>query len=565
MIDQDATPATEWAKKKKAIRWVAILVGLLLFVVAVKPTYHWLKTQRANQFAAAADQFVVAGKLNDAAEKYHAALQMDPVNYQALRGAARLAEKANRPEASGLWEQVARLPRSTDEDRQEYAGFLINAGRFNLAEKILEPLLRKNPNGKTLLLASRFSQKSGDNPKAIEFARIAVKRAPDEDGPKFQLADLLAKSTNPAEQAEARKILWEFADKQSEYKNPAIEALARAPQLSLDEKKRVLDLLNGFPTKNIADDLLAADMRIQIQPEAETPVFDEAIARWKSAPPDQLVQLARWLTFHRQADRVLSLFPLQDAFENNQLLLAHLDALAVLERWSDIDELLNRPEITLDPCVTESFRARTAAERGSILDAEAHWNHAISLAGTEPEKLRFVANFAEESHAGDAALKAYEALARFPEDGRDAYLGIERIGRRSGDAKTEQAAAEKVAAASPDDPNAIARLAYLNLLLNRNVNESVATAKRLVEKYNDRLAYRVTAALGYLRQKDPASAMAQFNAPVAIEWKRTQPAWRAVYAATLAANGRKDEARDMIAAIPLDRLNAEERALIDVK
>ena len=85
----------------------------------------------------------------------------------------------------------------------------------------------------------------------------------------------------------------------------------------------------------------------------------------------------------------------------------------------------------------------------------------------------------------------------------------------------------------------------------------------LFRLYPNRLAYRVTTALGYLRQHDPASALAQFKSPAPIDWKRTLPAWRAVYAATLLASDRNEEARDIIATIPRDRLNPQERALIE--
>jgi hypothetical protein len=41
------------------------------------------------------------------------------------------------------------------------------------------------------------------------------------------------------------------------------------------------------------------------------------------------------------------------------------------------------------------------------------------------------------------------------------------------------------------------------------------------------------------------------------------PAWRAVYAATLLGTDRQDEAQKIIATIPRDQLNPEERALIE--
>jgi hypothetical protein len=224
---------------------------------------------------------------------------------------------------------------------------------------------------------------------------------------------------------------------------------------------------------------------------------------------------------------------------------------------------LTRPDVTLDPSVVESFRARTAQERGAALDAEVHWNHAVSLAGTDPYKLRFVANFAEQSHAHAAALKAYGQLARFPDHARIAYGGTERVSQETGDAAVERAAAEKIAASAPGDPNAADQLAYLNLLLERDIEKSFNVAKELARKYSNRLSYRVTAALGYLRQHDAVSALAQFDAPAPIDWTQAQPAWRAVYAATLAANDRNEEARNIVMTIPLGRLNTQEHALIE--
>ncbi|PYL86723.1 MAG: hypothetical protein DMF17_05500, partial [Verrucomicrobia bacterium] len=96
----------------------------------------------------------------------------------------------------------------------------------------------------------------GDSAKAIEFARLAVKRSPKDDTARFQLADLLAQMTDLAQRAEARKLLWELAGTDGIYKRPAIEALARAPELSGDERNRVLEALNTLSPPNITDALL---------------------------------------------------------------------------------------------------------------------------------------------------------------------------------------------------------------------------------------------------------------------------------------------------------------------
>ena len=551
------------ARKRRGRWWILLIASVLAVIVAGTIAYRWFKGQRAERFAAAGEALVAADKWNDAAVQYRVALQLDPSNYHGLSGAARLASKAERPEALELWQKVLALPQCTIRDREDYAELLIKTNRLNLAEKVIDPLLKDNPDTKALQLAARYARKIGDNVKAGEYLRIASKRAPDDDAPRFQLAEVLAQSTDAADQAEARKILWELAARPNVYKKAAVEALGAAPELTTDERKRLLQELMALTPKTAKDDLLAADMRVQLQPDEAARIYREEVERWRNGQSQELLDLARWLNAHQQPELVLSTFPVERTLEDNQLLLARLDALATLQRWNDIDGVLNRTDVTLDPSVIESFRARTALERNANLDAEVHWNHAISLAASDPYKLRFVANFAEQSRATAAALKAYEQLARFPEHADFAYRGTQRVSQRSGDTAVQRTAMSKISARAPEDPNAADQLAYLNLLLGEDVDQNFAVAKKLAEQYPNRLSYRVTTALGYLRQHDPASAMAQFKGPVSIDWKRTLPAWRAVYAAALFASDRNDEARTIIATISRDRLNPQERELIE--
>jgi hypothetical protein len=552
-----------FGRSNRRKQWLLVILGVLFLAAAGIASYHWFKGKRAERFAATGDALLAADKWNDAAIQYRVALQLDPSNYRGLSGAARLATKADRPEALEIWQKVLSLPQCTIRDRQDYADLLINTNRLNLAEKVIDPLLKENPDTKTLQLATRYSKKIGDSVKAIEYARIATKRAPDDGVARFQLAELLAQSPETADQAEARKILWELAGNPDLYKKAAVEALATAPQLTTDERNRLLQELAALSPKTIKDDLLAADLRFQLRPDDAARIYREEIEQWGNGQAQEVVDLARWLNAHQQPELVLSTFSIERALEDNQLLLARLDAMAILQRWNDIDDVLNRSDVTLDPSVIESFRARTAQERNASLDAEVHWNHAISLAGTDPFKLRFVANFAEQSRATAAALKAYEQLARFPEHADVAYGGLQRVSQKMGDTAAQHAAMSKISARTPDDPNAADQLAYLSLLLGEDLDKNFAIAKKLAEQYPNRLAFRVTAALGYLRQHDPASALGQFKSPAPIDWKRTLPAWRAVYAAALLASDRNDEARDIIATIPRDRLNPQERDLIE--
>ncbi len=484
-IDRDRSKRQQrnLARKQRGRRWILLIASVLAMIVAGTLAYRWFKGQRAERFAAAGNALVAADKWNDAAVQYRVALHLDPSNYHGLSGAARLASKAERPEALELWQKVLALPQCTIRDREDYAELLIKTNRLNLAEKAIDPLLKDNPDTKALQLAARYARKIGDNVKAGEYLRIASKRAPDDDAPRFQLAEVLAQSTDAADQAEARKILWELAARPNVYKKAAVEALGAAPELTTDERKRLLQELMALTPETAKDDLLAADMRVQLQPDEAARIYREEVERWRNGQSQELLDLARWLNAHQQPELVLSTFPVERTLEDNQLLLARLDALATLQRWNDIDGVLNRTDVTLDPS--------------------------------------------------------------------------------SGDTAAERAAMSKISARAPEDPNAADQLAYLNLLLGEDVDQNFAVAKKLAEQYPNRLSYRVTTALGYLRQHDPASAMAQFKGPVSIDWKRTLPAWRAVYAAALLASDRNDEARDIIATISRNRLNPQERELIE--
>src|SRR4051812_9636889 len=169
---------------------VLIVVMILLGAFGAKFTYHWLKAERAEQFAAQGEGFAQEGKWNEAAEKYRSALQLDPLGYRGLRDAARLATQLNRPEAADLWEQVGRTGKATAQDRQDYAEVLINRGRLNTAEPILQELLKNAPDTRTLSVAAQYSDKQGDVSKAVEFMRAAINRAPADDSLRFQLANL---------------------------------------------------------------------------------------------------------------------------------------------------------------------------------------------------------------------------------------------------------------------------------------------------------------------------------------------------------------------------------------
>jgi hypothetical protein len=547
------------AKRRRRIFWIVFIALLLAAMLALRPAYRWLKAKRADSLAARAEQMVQQKNLSGAANTYRAALQLDPLGYRPLQGAARLATRLNHAEALGLWDQVVRLPQATAADREERAAALLQATELPAAALAIDQLLKQNPDTNTLVLASRYSERIGNGARTLEYARIAVKRAPQDEIAQARLAEVLAASPKADERAEAREILWPVAAKNGAGRKSAIESLARSPDLTINEQRKILDQLDALNPFTVTDALLAADLRLKMQPENTTAIYDEIIATWGA---NAKLEVAQWLNAHQQFDRVLSLAGPGEG--RDQLLLARLDALAAEQRWDEIDATLSRKDLTSDPVVIEAFRARLIPARHSSLDAEVHWNKAIALAGNDSSKLRWLGTFAEQSGADEIALRTFQQLARSPADAGLALAGQQRLAAKMHDISAARTISEKTLALHADDPNAQNRVAYYDLLLEKDVSANATKAKELVAKYPDRLEFRVTAALAFLRQHDPGAALAQFQGPP-IEWAKTPPSWRAVYAAALRGNEREEAAHEIIAMIPMDKLSSEERALIEAK
>lgn len=561
MVENSGPARRSHRAAKRRRRFILAAVAGILFLaamVAAKPIYHWVKARRADALAAEAERLVEQQKFGEAAVDYRAALSLDPFGYRPLRGAAELATRLHHNEALPLWEQVARSPRATVSDQEEYASALLRAGMISKAERVIDSLLRQNPTTRALLLASSYAQQIGNSARALEYARLATTRASDNEGAQGRLAEILAASPKTEERAEARDILWKIVERGGATKRVALEALVRAPELDKAEQEKLLDAIRSLSPLTAGDALLAADLELRMHPENANAIYDDVVAKWTSDESAR-ARAAQWLNLHQQGGRVLALAPLETA--NKQLLLARLDALATLKRWSEIETALARPDLGLDPTVIEAFRARTAQEQRATLDAEFHWSKAIEATNNDPQKLQFVADFAERSGATEVALRAFDQLARWPEYLLIAVAGQQRLAAKNRDITAARDLAEKALTWQGNDPDAQNRALYYNLLLEKDVAENAGKAKELSARFPNRLEFRVTAALGCLRQQDAAGALAQFNGPP-IDWQKTQLSWRVVYAATLTANDQTARAQEIIKTISLDRLAPEEASLI---
>src|SRR5437870_925149 len=121
----------------------------------------------------------------------------------------------------------------------------------------------------------------------------------------------------------------------------------------------------------------------------------------------------------------------------------------------EIETTLSRKDLTFDSVVVEAFRARLAAARPLSLDAEEHWNKAITLAGNDTSKLRWLGAFAEQCGADEIALRTFQRLGRSPADTSLALAGQQRLAAKIHDISAARTIAEKTLALHAADRKSV--------------------------------------------------------------------------------------------------------------
>lgn len=341
-------------------------------------------------------------------------------------------------------------------------------------------------------------------------------------------------------------------------------AVAAATGLDAESLVRGLE---AHPLAKAPQRLLALDLQIQQEPARAAELIERGVAAHREGGAETLQALGAWLSGKGEFARLLAVVPLARAAETRALFLQHLDALAALGRWQEIETLLQGQRFPLDLMVQEMYLARCAAQldRGPGTVAN-HWQRALeaALASGDTGKLLSFGDYAEKNGALDVAESAYTHLARSAPRLRPAQGGRLRVAQSQGDLGKTHTVLREMLAVWPDEAPLQNDEAYLGLLLGRTTDSPAAEAlaARLMEQNPTSLPHRVLLALARLKGAQPERAIEAF-ANIRVEPQVATPSAVAVHAAALAAAGQSAAAREEAASVDVAKLSEPERALIE--
>jgi tetratricopeptide (TPR) repeat protein len=325
---------------------------------------------------------------------------------------------------------------------------------------------------------------------------------------------------------------------------------------------QVADALEHHPDARPVHKLLAFEVRARQDPILADQFVADAIQRFGNGDDETLATLAGWLNRIGRPGKTLEVLPQAHAMQRQDLFVPYLDALAALERWNEVKDLLTSEVFPIDPVLQHTYLAVAQKHLGSVTAATNEWQRALEIANT-PDRLVAVANNAEQNSASDIADAAYSTAIKIAPTNRQAYLGRLRLALAAADAARAQSIAAQMSQVWPDDANARVQELYLQLLLGASSDVAKAAerdADLVVAKEPGNWMARATLGLARLRLNRPNEALAAVREPRVTG---AEPAGAlAVRAAILAANGYADGARSDARLVSARPLLPEERALI---
>jgi hypothetical protein len=339
--------------------------------------------------------------------------------------------------------------------------------------------------------------------------------------------------------------------------------------------REVANALENHPEARPFHKLLALEVRARQDPILTDQYVNDAVERFGNAArlaqlyqstaesaDETLIALAAWLNKIGRPARTLEVLPQELASHRQDFFLQHLNALAALQRWSDIKDLLLSERFPIEPVLQHMYLAVAQKQLGSATRAANEWQRALEVAKT-PEKLLALAQYAEQSSVTDIADAAYSAAIQIAPKTRSAYDGRLRLALAEGHTPEAQKIAAEIAHVWPDDSAASNQDAYLRLLLGVS-NDAAEAAEReaevLVKKQPFNWSARATLGLARLRLDRKQEALAAIRQPRVTGTE--PPGALAVRAAILAANGYEEGARNDAQLVSAKPLLPEERALI---
>ena len=562
--DSTGTPPIFEDRSRGFLIWVAILLGIALVgYFSASPIYRQVKVLRAANIVTEGNAALATNNLPAVSRAVRAAIALAPWDSRVQRLAAYYCVRTRQAEGVSYFEMLMKAGAATEVDRQEFVRFAQNLERLDLSGQLLQELISEDPQNRTnqLLVLDQLAR-LGDWAKVVTGAEAMGKEFPGDAEISLLLARAYLATGRPAVVPPALDLLRGLLKGKSEFRWAAARTLLGVQGLPTAELQGAARFLEQQQPLPIGDRLAVTELRERLDPthrQALAEALVDAVANGVSN--DQLVATVEWLRARRQFDLALRLVPAERAGKDSGLLLARGELLSDLKRWQDLDTLLKQPNLPLHRVGIDCLRAVHAFGIGKTDDASFLLRDAAKAATGNPEFLQQVAVFATQMGQHALAAEIWDGLLRNPSTTSPAAAVLLRQARNADDLEVERKVYKQLLVPMGQQPFVRFQHAYLSALFNEQLVDAETTLAGMLSHDLQNIPLRAALSLAKLRLGKPVEALTVCETGD-IDWSTPEPRWRAIYAATLQANGQSAAARRIATRIPLDRLKLPERALL---
>lgn len=562
-------------------RWIAAFVIvsicttlLILGVVYARPLKNSYKNMRAESMVKEARQMAENGQVVNAVIKAQEAYQKAPESEQAIRLNFEYFTLMKRDTALYFYDKLEALDVLTPADEQLYVRCLMNLGKPKEASQALEKLMRvEQPSEALMRLAEEVWGQREQNKPLLNVLRHYMESHPEDKEGALRFAKVQLASGNPTEVGQGMETLWKLADQNDVTGLQTVEYISTLPSLTPADTTRLIERLKTHPKADDRHYVTALKREVEQSPGRKKEIVMNATTRYRDKKRDQLVPFVRWLVEEGEYRQVLAVLPEDEAKVHQGLLENYLNALTMLQRFNDLERLVNDPKVgdVLDPATVAMFRAHLAyilnkpAEelRTKLIAAK----DAAQFNGRYPALLQIAKYGEDRGHfdiAEDAyrlAIKAAQRAAAAPRIERDAFTGLIKACLANRNTEALIQATQEAVTRWPDDTNFVEAHLYVSLLAGKNIELSLRNASTLLKAQPTDNQRKLTVALARWRLQDTQQAVQYLQY---IDLNPLTEGQRAVFAAIASSAGFVDEARGVIKTIsPQASMLPEERRCFD--
>jgi hypothetical protein len=552
--------------KRRRVYLVGLLLVLLLGVVGVLLAPALVGKWRSRHLTQKASAFEQSGDFLSACSMSESAYQLNRDNVDALRLATFNNARINLSKGLLYGALLFEHASATLEDQRRVVKMFLFAGNPVQAQRYAVQLLEKHPDDVDLKIVSAQTEfMTADKAEAvIKLQNLQLQTS--SPSVTLALAEMLLALKDPAQKLEGQRLLLQILNSDKTLAPEALKLLSRVDisetlKTSIPDLASLLTLTdNGQATQR----LNVYSIELRKNPSQKEALVDKAVAEFREKDLDALLP---WLLLVGKPDLVLTLTNAKDAKTTLPRYRSYLSALLRTGRLKEADALLKDKHPGFPLLQALAVQAKLAELRGDTKDRSLLWTKALTEAqadatGQDLIQLGRLALNAGELKVGIKALtEAFNRpVARLVESTRMERVlsAAMQLGMEDEVARIAKVLYDR----EPTNSDFVNNHAYFDLLQNNRVSECVGQLKDLVAIFPEKLGYRTSLALGYLRSGSSRAARQLFK-DLPQDLANAGPPDRAVIIAVLAASGELDQARTLKTTLNLKVLLPRERELVE--